>query len=356
MPPSPGDNEERIFAQSACSGVSNNPPNPTTFTIDDNRVLTKIGTYHWNNGMGDMPGTIGLKSESGKTFGPWQATGLPGQGGVSNAYWVVDLTPEVELPSGTYTILDSNPVTWAYNGESDDSGIAAVIALKVGSNKGMQAPCAGEGADYSPRPPTDPYSEGPSLVPGSYNVWYGKRTGSNIGKPDSWIKLGPVELEDGEFYVFDVTTENLAKANPQMVNPMLTKPTPGESVVWLKLSTKDPYVICFEGPLGGGIQLAGSWKMHGHQTDFNDWDADLNLKKDGTLQWSETQGANVGATRQGTWTFDGAKLTLKWTSPGGGQTSWVSQSVTQDSIADGTYTVEMAAGGTWSATRINEGI
>ena len=44
--PSPGEGEERIFAQSACAGVSNDPPNPTVFTIDEQRTITKIGTYH----------------------------------------------------------------------------------------------------------------------------------------------------------------------------------------------------------------------------------------------------------------------------------------------------------------------
>ena len=104
------------------------------------------------------------------------------------------------------------------------------------------------------------------------------------------------------------------------------------------------------------MQLAGAWKMSGHQEGFNDWKADLMLKKDGTLQWTETEGANVGANRQGTWEFDGTALTLKWISPGGGQTSWVSQSITENSVANGVYTVEMAPGGTWSATRVMEGI
>jgi hypothetical protein len=67
------------------------------------------------------------------------------------------------------------------------------------------------------------------------------------------------------------------------------------------------------------------------------------------------EGANVGANRQGTWQFDGTVLTLKWVSPGGGYTSWVSQSVTENSISSGTYTVSQAPGGTWSAMRVAEG-
>jgi hypothetical protein len=351
--PSPDENEERIFAQDVCGGVINNPTNPTVFTLSEPRTITKIGTYHWNQASGDTPGTIGLQDENGRIYGPWQASGAPGQGGVPNAYWIA--SPGVELPAGTYTIQDSNPSTWAHNGESKNSGTASVIALKSGSNKGKQAPCGDEGKDYSQRSPTDQYDAGPSLVPGSYNIWYGKRTGTNIGKPDSWKTVGPVELLGGKFYVFDVTTGSIGEANPQMVNPMLSQPLSSESLVWLKLSTEDPYVVCFDGPLEGGVQLAGAWKMAGHQEGFNDWKADLNLKKDGSLEWTETEGANVGANRKGTWTFDGTTITLNWASPGGGRTNWVSQSVTENSIDGGTYTVENAPGGTWSAQRVTEG-
>jgi hypothetical protein len=351
--PSPGDGEERIFAQSACAGVSNGPPNPTVFTIDEPRTITKMGTYHY--GSGESPGTIGLKDRSGKIYGPWQAKGEPGQGGVPNAYWIVYLSPAVDLPAGTYTIIDSSPSTWSYTYESNDCGLAAVIGPKVGSDKGKSAPCAGDGVDYSARSPTDLYTAGPGLVPGMYNIWYGKRTGNQIGTPDKWNQLGPKELFGGKFYVFDVTTASLGEATPQMINPMLTNPTSGESLVWLKLSSENDYVVCFDGPLDGGLQLAGAWKMSGHQEGFNDWKADLKLKKDGTLEWTETEGANVGANRQGTWQFDGTILTLNWVSPGGGQTSWVSRSVAKNSISSGTYTVERAPGGTWSAMRAAEG-
>jgi hypothetical protein len=357
--PSPDEGEERIFAQSACAGVSNDPPNPTVFTIDEQRTITKIGTYHWNDASGESPGTIGLRDEQGKTYGPWQADGEPGQGGVPNAYWIVQLSPSVDLPAGTYTIIDSSPSTWSYTYESNDCGLASVIGLKGGSGgseKGKSAPCAGDGVYYSPRSPTDLYTAGPGLAPGMYNIWYGKRTGTQIGTPDKWNQLGQKELFSGKFYVFDVTTANLGEATPQMINPMLTNPAPGRSLVWLKLSSEDAYVVCFDGPLDGGLQLAGAWKMSGHQEGFNDWKADLNLKKDGTLEWTETEGANVGANRQGTWQFDGMVLTLKWVSPGGGQTSWVSRSVAENSISSGTYSVERAPGGTWSAMRVAEGI
>jgi hypothetical protein len=357
--PSPDNNEERIFAQSSCAGVDNNPTNPTIFTIDQPRTITKLGTYHWNDGKGTQtPGTIGLQDQNGKIYGPWQASGQPGQGGVPNAYWIVTLTTGLDLPAGTYTVLDSDSSTWAHNSETDNSGAVSIVGLNVGSTKVTQAPC-GEGAtDLSPASPTDQYRAGPMLAPGSYKIWYGKRTGTQIGQPDNW-NTKPVDLLDGKFYVFDVSTGDFSSAKPQMINPMLSNPTPGESVVWYKASTQYAYVICIEGPMNNeneGTQFAGTWKMDGHQTGFNDWEADLVLGKDGTLTWTETKGANVGATRTGTWQFDGTTFAMSWLSPSGGQTKWISQSSNQNDIEDGTYTVENAPGGTWSATRATEGL
>ncbi|HPJ84452.1 MAG TPA: hypothetical protein PLY09_06810 [Methanothrix sp.] len=128
--PYPDEGEERIFAQDACSRVSNSPPNPTVFSIDEPRTITKIGTYHWNYASGDAPGTIGLKDQFGDIYGPWQAQGEPGMNGIPNAYWTVYLSPGVDLPAGTYTVIDSNPATWSYNYESGNSGIVEVIGLK----------------------------------------------------------------------------------------------------------------------------------------------------------------------------------------------------------------------------------
>lgn len=357
--PSPDSNEVRIFAQDVCGSVDNNPPNPTVFTINQSRKITKIGTYHWNNGQGTQaPGTIGLQDQSGKIYGPWQASGQPGMGGVPNANWIATIQAGQDLPAGMYKVLDSDPSTWAYNSESDNRGVVSVVGLDVGSSNIGQAPCAEEGAtDLSTASPTDQYRAGPILVPGSYKIWYGKRTGTQIGQPDNW-NTKPVDLLDGKFYVFDVLTGDFSSTSPQMVNPMLSNPTLGESVVWYKASTQYAYVICIEGPINNdneGTQFAGSWKMNGHQTGFNDWEADLVLGKDGTLTWTETKGANVGAARTGTWQFDGATFTMNWVSPSGGQTKWTSQSVTKDNIGDGTYIVENAPGGSWSATRVAEG-
>jgi hypothetical protein len=107
---------------------------------------------------------------------------------------------------------------------------------------------------------------------------------------------------------------------------------------------------------GNAVQLSGNWKMAGHQTGFNDWEADLALNSDGSLGWTETKGANVGATRTGTWLFDGTNFTMTWVSPGGGKTKWISKSVSENYLKDGAYTVENAPGGLWSASRADNSL
>jgi hypothetical protein len=100
-------------------------------------------------------------------------------------------------------------------------------------------------------------------------------------------------------------------------------------------------------------KLSGDWTMKGESPGVqnSDWAAKLTLKSDGTLSWLETEGATPGATRTGTWDYDGTTIILKWAAPKGGQTAWVSTSVKDNSIEDGAYTAEKAPAGVWSASR-----
>ena len=102
--------------------VLNRPTRTTMFTLNTPCTITSITTYHWNDGRGARPGTIGIRQQGGRTFGPWKASGLKGQGNVPNATWIVE--PNVTLPPGTYTVLDSSPDTWSQNAGSMGSGMA----------------------------------------------------------------------------------------------------------------------------------------------------------------------------------------------------------------------------------------
>ncbi|MGB5029780.1 MAG: carboxypeptidase regulatory-like domain-containing protein [Chitinophagaceae bacterium] len=133
--PADAKTEVKVFDNGNIGGVSSGPPNPTLFTFSRATIITRIENYHYFNG-GKKPGTIGLRSSSGKIYGPWQAYGLIGQGGVQNAYWAV--LPNIEVPAGTYTVIDSDPSTWSYNSQSKGCGFTTIWTSKT--NKPLTNP------------------------------------------------------------------------------------------------------------------------------------------------------------------------------------------------------------------------
>ena len=120
----PAGQEVTLFDSMNSAGVGNQPSAPATFTIRRPHVVTSIVTYHWNDGRGTRAGTIALRDAAGRVFGPWRVAGSPGQGGVPNAVWLAK--PNVTLPAGTYTIIDSEPATWSQNSSSGNRGMGAV--------------------------------------------------------------------------------------------------------------------------------------------------------------------------------------------------------------------------------------
>ncbi len=128
-----------IYTNHNIAAVQSGPTRKTTFTIQVPHVITNIQNYHYfNNGI--LPGTIALLSEDGVLYGPWQAVGSSGQGGVANAYW--DVFPEVSIPAGTYTIIDSDTATWSQNSSSNNKGLTIVRGYTVaqGDSAGSDLP------------------------------------------------------------------------------------------------------------------------------------------------------------------------------------------------------------------------
>lgn len=121
--PQPPAQPARVFYNGNIGGVANGG-RPPQFSLSNPTRITYVMTYHWNNARGHRPGTIALVSASGVTYGPWQATGQPGQGGVPDAYWIAN--PNVVLPSGVYQVVDSDPASWAQNGESLGLGMTEI--------------------------------------------------------------------------------------------------------------------------------------------------------------------------------------------------------------------------------------
>lgn len=106
--------------------VRNTPRTAATFTFTEKRRLLFLGTYHWNSGKGTAaPGRIGLRHTDGTIYGLWPAQGRSGQGGVPNAYWEVH--PDIVIKPGTYTVMDSQPATWAANPQSGWKGFAKIV-------------------------------------------------------------------------------------------------------------------------------------------------------------------------------------------------------------------------------------
>jgi len=121
----------KVFDNGNVAAVQNGASAPTVFTTTQEWKVVQIYTYHWNNAKGITPGQIGLVSlTTSKKYGPWQASGLPGQGGVPNAYWVVK--PLVDLPVGKYQITDTSPATWSQNSGTGGAGMAMVYAAPGG--------------------------------------------------------------------------------------------------------------------------------------------------------------------------------------------------------------------------------
>lgn len=114
--------------------------------------------------------------------------------------------------------------------------------------------------------------------------------------------------------------------------------------------------VCKFNVWGLSSTLAGNWKMTGHQRIFPDvtWEADLILYANGTLSWTETVGANVGANRTGQWEYDGNTFKMNYIAPVVGLVNWQSSSVTANSMSNGDYQTPQADGdygGSWSATK-----
>jgi len=65
-----------------------------------------------------------LRHSDGTIYGPWQTSGRAGQGNVDNAYW--EVKPNIEIKPGKYTVLDSNPATWSFNGASGSRGFVII--------------------------------------------------------------------------------------------------------------------------------------------------------------------------------------------------------------------------------------
>lgn len=169
-----------LFNNFNTGGVVNGPRTATRFTLDRPATITTLVTYHWNNGRGAVPGTISLRDQNGKIYGPFTAIGSSGQGGTANVDWTA--RANVTVPAGTYAVLDSNPATWSHNAQSGFSGFAKVQGrTQVGGSTNVNL-------NRSESPVNDSVSEN-LLVNGDAEAGTGANDGSVVTVP-GWQTSG----------------------------------------------------------------------------------------------------------------------------------------------------------------------
>ena len=191
--------------------VRNGPTKPVVINTLEPIFIRSIQTYHWNNGRGQKPATVSIRSATGEVFGPWQAVGKPGQGGVRNAYWRVE--PGVVLPAGKYELIDSSPKTWATNDAAGNKGFVVIEFQKV-----EKSSVADGAVSASPSPPAasgPPASQPAAIGPG------GAPAGPSTAEPAENLLFGgamddrwrPVSVAGGNFDAFATFADGMLKVD-----------------------------------------------------------------------------------------------------------------------------------------------
>ena len=128
------DDEILILDINSSSEMSNGPTQATVLDLSEKTYITKIATYHWNDGSGtSSPGMITIidlnekESEGTEKTYEFSASGHDGKDGVPNVYWIIE--PDLDLMPGRYEIQDSDSATWSYNEETDGVGVTKVWGI-----------------------------------------------------------------------------------------------------------------------------------------------------------------------------------------------------------------------------------
>ena len=117
--------EELIWSNFNSDPVESQPDYYSSFPVSEDQapiLITRIRTYHWNDGKGAEPGEIcAYYDDSMEEIECWQAVGRA-EDGVQNVYWEA-LTDFIMLPGKSYGFLVSDYESWSYNEASDESGM-----------------------------------------------------------------------------------------------------------------------------------------------------------------------------------------------------------------------------------------
>jgi len=190
--------ETVLLSMTSIAAVSDNPPQKTILALSDSAHITKIMTYHWNSGQGSAPGTLALRNtQTGAIQGPWPAvaskTGYDLTPGATwprtsteppYLYWSVQ--PNVNVPAGNYEVVDSDPATWSYTGDTGNRGITFVfgwLAHSAARMDGGAVPDSGAGAAVDSRSDSRPSRAGVvgTIATGSPTVLATQQVGPDGG-------------------------------------------------------------------------------------------------------------------------------------------------------------------------------
>jgi PKD repeat protein len=132
----------KVYDNSNKNGVLNGGKPPTFSTKGKSYCLTSIVTYHWNNGHGKKPGSVGLQSPTMTASAT--AIGSSGQGGAPNVNWTGTFpTAKKIVINGTYSCTDSDPSTWSQNPATGGKGFCIVYGISTSAPAGIGGSAAG---------------------------------------------------------------------------------------------------------------------------------------------------------------------------------------------------------------------
>ena len=109
--------------------VKSGPKGTNRIKFKKPTIITRIITFHHNNGNGAPAGTITFEGKKNETGGPWQARNAPGSDGTENGKWICE--PNARMEAGTYKIVVSDDNSWSFNGKSNRKGFVIVEGYEL---------------------------------------------------------------------------------------------------------------------------------------------------------------------------------------------------------------------------------
>ncbi len=155
----------KLLDNSNGGGVLGGGKQPSFITKGVSYCLMQLITYHWNNGQGAKPGSIGLNGSAGAKLGPWPASGSAGQGNAANVNWTANVSTPTKpvVINGVYSCVDSDPATWSQDVQSHGTGFCQVYVVKAVTSQAATTPKTKASAKASAKP-TKPASNSPAAA------------------------------------------------------------------------------------------------------------------------------------------------------------------------------------------------